>query len=304
MSTFYTLDSHKTHPQPTMGMVSTWVYSQVWVTPLTWPKHGGTTLGWFSLAFILAYTASKKSVDSPLSFSLRHHPKLLLLSRSQLPSLLVMLKGHNKLCGRYKVHHNIKWLCCECDCLLEDADDPDVCCVWTRASDIALLVTSRLWKRYPTMPSPMHSPLCVLEPTYMASMVVVQVRTSTWCRRAWCHMLWLLFTKMFWQKHLQCSFTSFARKFPPLCHAGGNCRCFPSYMPANILVCFSSWSCLSTHMHAGCLIHRMTTLWATPQTLMQNQLRSFVIYLRYYFALRPGTSWMQFQRKIDSGRVS
>ena len=47
------------------------------------------------------------------------------------------VKGHGKLRGRYKVHHNIKRLCHECDCLLEDVDDPDVCCVWTRASDIA-----------------------------------------------------------------------------------------------------------------------------------------------------------------------
>ena len=45
------------------------------------------------------------------------------------------------------------------------------------------------------------------------------------------------------------------------------------------------------------LIHQMTTPWATPITLMPNLLRSFIIYLRYYFALRPGTSWMQFQRK-------
>ena len=116
------------------------------------------------------------------------------------------------------------------------------------------------------------------------------------------------FTKMFWQKHLQCSSTSFARKFPPLCHARVItttlrlpshicCWCFPSYMPANIPVCFLSWSFLSTHMHAGHLICLMTILWGTPQTLMQNPLRSFVIYLRYYFALRPGTSWMQFQRK-------
>ena len=50
------------------------------------------------------------------------------------------VKGHDKLCGRYKVHHNIKRLCHECNCLVEDADDPNVCCVWTRASDIASLV--------------------------------------------------------------------------------------------------------------------------------------------------------------------
>ena len=50
------------------------------------------------------------------------------------------VKGHDKLCGRYKVHHNIKRLCHECNCLIEDVDDPDVCCVWTRASDIAMLV--------------------------------------------------------------------------------------------------------------------------------------------------------------------
>ena len=30
---------------------------------------------------------------------------------------------------------------------------------------------------------------------------------------------------------------------------------------------------------------------------MPNKLRSFIIYSRYYFALRPGTGWMQFQRK-------
>ena len=45
---------------------------------------------WFSLTFFLAYTASKKLVVLPLSFSLHHCPKLLLLSRSQLPSLLVI----------------------------------------------------------------------------------------------------------------------------------------------------------------------------------------------------------------------
>ena len=50
------------------------------------------------------------------------------------------VEGHDKLCGRYKVHHNIKQLCHEGDCLLEDADDPNVCCVQTRASDIATLV--------------------------------------------------------------------------------------------------------------------------------------------------------------------
>ena len=50
------------------------------------------------------------------------------------------VKGHDKLCGRYKVHHDIKQLCHKCDCLLEDADDPNVCCIQTRASDIALLV--------------------------------------------------------------------------------------------------------------------------------------------------------------------
>ena len=53
------------------------------------------------------------------------------------------VEGHDKLCGRYKVHHNIKQLCHKCDCLLEDVDDPNVCCIWTRASDIALLVN--LW---------------------------------------------------------------------------------------------------------------------------------------------------------------
>ena len=59
-------------------------------------------------------------------------------------------------------------------------------------------------------------------------------------------------------------------------------------------------------MHAGRLIHRMTTLWATPQTLMPNQLRSFIIYLRYYFALRPGTSQLDAVPKedVDSGWVS
>ena len=50
------------------------------------------------------------------------------------------VKGQDKLCGRYKVHHNIKQLCHECDCLIEDVDDPNVCCIQTRASDIASLV--------------------------------------------------------------------------------------------------------------------------------------------------------------------
>ena len=49
-------------------------------------------------------------------------------------------EGHDKLCGRYKVHHNFKQLCHECNCLVEDADDPDVCCIRTRACDIAMLV--------------------------------------------------------------------------------------------------------------------------------------------------------------------
>ena len=76
---------------------------------------------------------------------------------------------------------------------------------------------------------------------------------------------------------------------------GGPCT-FPVFdFPS---MCFLSWSCLSICMHAGHLIHWMTTPWATPLTLMPNLLRSFVIYSRYYFALRPGTGWMQFQRKM------
>ena len=77
-------------------------------------------------------------------------------------------------------------------------------------------------------------------------------------------------------------------------------------MPANNPVCFLSWSCLSICMHAGHLIHRMTTLWATPQTLTPNQLRSFVIYSRYYIALLE--AWYQLdavpKEDIGSGQVS
>ena len=56
-----------------------------------------------------------------------------------------------------------------------------------RASDIALLVDLgdlEALKETSYHSIPMHSPLCVLEPTFMVSMVVVQVRSSTWCRRA------------------------------------------------------------------------------------------------------------------------
>ena len=56
-----------------------------------------------------------------------------------------------------------------------------------RASDIASLVDLgdlEALKEISYHSIPMHSPLCVLEPTFMVSMVVVQVRTSTWCRRA------------------------------------------------------------------------------------------------------------------------
>ena len=97
------------------------------------------------------------------------------------------VEGHDKLCGRYKVHHNIKQLCHECDCLLEDADDPNVCCIRTRASGIALLVDLGDLKALKEISyhaiSNAFTP-CVLEPTSMVSMVVVQARTSTWCRRA------------------------------------------------------------------------------------------------------------------------
>ena len=96
---------------------------------------------WFSLAFFLAYKASKKLVVLPLLFSLHHHPKLLLLSRSQLPSLLAMLKAMTNFVVDTKFITTLSDCAVSgCDCLLEDADDPNVCCVLTRASDIALLV--------------------------------------------------------------------------------------------------------------------------------------------------------------------
>ena len=40
------------------------------------------------------------------------------------------------------MHHIVMRLCHECNCLFDDVDDPDVCCVWTKASDIASLVNN------------------------------------------------------------------------------------------------------------------------------------------------------------------
>ena len=47
---------------------------------------------------------------------------------------------------------------------------------------------------------------------------------------------------------------------------------------------------MSLYLHA-CWSPNMP-VWETPQTLMQIPSRSFIIYL-YYFALMPGTGWMQ-----------
>ena len=73
-----------------------------------------------------------------------------------------------------------------------------------------------------------------------------------------------------------------------------------------IPVCFSSWTCLSIHMHAGRLMHWMTTLWATPQTLMPNQLRSLLHHL--FEVLLCFEAWYQLdavpKEDIDSGWVS
>ena len=80
------------------------------------------------------------------------------------------VEGHKTLCGRYKVHHNIKQLCHECECLLEDVDDPNVCWVWTRASDIALLVNLEDLEALKEISyHSIHNAftLCVLEPTFM-----------------------------------------------------------------------------------------------------------------------------------------
>ena len=79
------------------------------------------------------------------------------------------------------------------------------------------------------------------------------------------------------------------------------CQLHASEYPGVLLVLVMSLyshACWSTNMLDG-------NFWETPQTLMQKQSRSFIIYLRCYSALRPGTSWMQFRKDdIDSSRVS
>ena len=91
-ATFYTLNSPKIHSQTNHGHgVHLGLFpslSHTTCVAKTWRHYT-----WFSLTFFLAYVASKKLVVLPPPFSLHHHPKFLLLSRSQLPSLLVMLKA-------------------------------------------------------------------------------------------------------------------------------------------------------------------------------------------------------------------
>ena len=49
------------------------------------------------------------------------------------------VEGHDYLCARYGNHANTKCLCQECDCLTDDADDPNVICNYIKASHLKLL---------------------------------------------------------------------------------------------------------------------------------------------------------------------
>jgi hypothetical protein len=57
------------------------------------------------------------------------------------------VEGNNELCSRY-ASHSTKFLNCECDILMEDADDPHATCQRTSASTISNHVASNTSKTF------------------------------------------------------------------------------------------------------------------------------------------------------------